>query len=211
MNGLIYTNYHNRKTNSENLIELRKKVSHVDQRYLLIGLNLVLTSLEIKNSQVVYDQRRETTLRLGNAIRVAEGLENVLLSIIPETTPKDVITALDMKIDDFKRIQTTKVIERNHLMIQPLYEIGVIFYHKRSNLSSYQELGKKVEESMFVEKAIKEGLSELEKINRNLKHADKTLYNSLIPNLDRLKAKLFSKEETVMRRQLVKLLGFELD
>ncbi|MEK6835928.1 MAG: hypothetical protein AABX55_02800 [Nanoarchaeota archaeon] len=197
--------YYNKLTNAENIRELAERVNNKNKRYKLIGLNTVVTSLEIKKSDIVYIPQRDATLRIGNAVKIAEGLTKILTDL-KNVNVNEIIDSLEMKTNSFK-FNDPKM-RTNHLMDQLVYELGVQFYYGKC---SYQELGKRIEDHIYVERSITETLQGINRIMKILKHHPRgsDMYNGLIGQIDGLKGKIFSKEETVIRRQLVKLLGSE--
>ncbi|MEK6835069.1 MAG: hypothetical protein AABX61_02285 [Nanoarchaeota archaeon] len=211
--NLIYDRFYDKRTNTENLLELGIKIRDKSKRHNIIGLNLILNSLDIKNSSFVYDGRRDTIIRIGNSINVSNGLITILSSLdANETGIDELIISLEQKIDELaNNIKMNHSINLDSLINEPLYEAGTYFYFREK---SYLELGNAIETNVIKENILKEDLIRMNKLDRILKKhykEEQLAYKQMTSEIDRLKAKMFSKEESIMRRQIVKMLGYEVD
>jgi len=125
MEKINYDIFYDKKTNFENINELRLKSNNYEK---IIGLNLMLKCSELANS-LDYDSRRDTYLRTINSLHVSLGLSNILNDLNTKKSDEIIdLLELEIKKQDFNK-------KINDHKSPVLYEIVYKFYRNK-NLKS---------------------------------------------------------------------------
>lgn len=207
----IYQIYHNKQTNFENAHKLTARLRNQNKSDYIIGLNLVYTSFQMISENINDRRKSDITFRTANAIDVSLGLDNILNNLLNKhIKPIDIINFLRTNLESIAKNSKYKRINEFDISSDYLYNLGANFYYK---FGKFDSLGNKIYDGLNEDSLMRKLLTELE-INEGRIHKyknDNIIYEGLIGSIDYIKARIFEREESIMRRQIVKMLGYEVD
>jgi predicted nucleic-acid-binding protein len=181
MVDLEYNTFYDKKTNFENIQELKLRLNDENLEDI-IGLNLILKCLEIDNF-LEYNNGRDTYIRTINSLHVSLGLSHIL-DKLKKLNSNKIINSLETKINkqEFK--------EFNNSRIPVLYEV-VRNYNKNQN-----DFGRKIINA-FNKKKFNDFKKILFYYNINLEENKELKFK-----FDRFIAESLYKEEEIIRRAI---------
>lgn len=202
--------YADAATNTENVLKLTDfKNLETNERYTLIGLNIVTISLAIPLDP--YRNKHDVTARVKDSLIIANGLSEIVevasqpdfdLGLYTETLEEGIRNKFGLPIHVYKG--------RTDLITRPLNEICKVFYNSGKK---YLELGGLVEEGFSNDLSIQKHLADIKKFKKKIKFysSSSVVYEYLLVKIDHLKAQTLSKEESIMRKKFVRLIGHEVE